>query len=130
MNADHRTANCSPRCFRDVLARIARSHSLRKVAEEIGVPPATMYNYSCGRATFPPELVAPLYLATDDREVIDFVLAGTDFIAVPKGKPAKGDVVAEVMRALALVADGKPPKGAAPALTRAAALLLAYAREA
>ena len=89
-----------------------------------------MYNYSCGRATFPPELVAPLYLATDDREVIDFVLAGTDFIAVPKGKPAKGDLARALARVQIVLADGAPTKRHVGELTQLAAMLLACAREA
>jgi hypothetical protein len=130
MDANRGTRAGSPRCFRELLVRITADHPPRQLAAELGVNPWTLYNYRNGRSSFPVDLVAPLYIATGDREIIDFVLAGTDLVAVPKGKPAKGDVVAEVMRALALMADGKSAKGSASALTRAAALLLSFAREA
>ena len=129
MDANRGTKIGSPRGFQQILVRVSTKHPPRELAEELGISAWTFYNYRNGRSTFPADLVAPLYLATGEREIIDFVLTGTDLLAVPKPKPIEGDLVRELSRVLSLVGAELPARQLAPELTHLAGVLLAHARK-
>lgn len=128
MNAKPGTTIGGHRCFRDVLVRICAKIPPAHLAAELGVNVWTLYNYKNGRATFPVDLVAPLYITTCEQEIIDFVMAGTDLVAVPKPKPVTGDLIRELVRVRELLSDGTPKKRLAPDMMRLAGLLIAQAR--
>ena len=56
----------------------SKLYRVEDVARKMGESPATLYGYIEGKATFPPDLIGPLYNATRDQDFLNFILNDTD----------------------------------------------------
>lgn len=81
---------------------IEKAHRVDDVAPQLDVSPSTFYDYISGRRVFPPDLIAPLYLATRERRFLAFFLdeCGVTFCELPEAEARLDEaVLAEAIRA-------------------------------
>jgi hypothetical protein len=75
---------------------LEKGHRVDRVAPQLDVAPSTLYEYIRGTRVFPPDLLAPLYLATRERRFLAFFLDECDveFHALPEcqGDPDVGSL--------------------------------------
>jgi len=76
----------------------SKTHKVDSIAVKMGLSVSTLYNYIEGINNFPPDLVAPLYNATQDIDFLNFILNDTDQMAVErKTAQVKGGLVEETL---------------------------------
>jgi hypothetical protein len=67
-----------------------KRHDMAAVARRMGIPYSTLSDYAANRANFPPYLVAPLYAATQDAELVSKMLGLGDVgLVLVEAKPAE-----------------------------------------
>lgn len=69
-----------------VMFVLEKRYAVKEVAPQLDVSPSTLYDYVRGARVFPPDLIAPLYNATNDRRVLAFFLdeCGVTFHPLPE----------------------------------------------
>jgi len=113
--------NLSYRGFRFFLYGLLtkRENDVPDIARRMGIGRTTLYHYAENDSYFPPDLIAPLYNATKDLSILEWIIQDTDYQLTPRQgaistKPimqeatdvaiAYGDLIAELKKALA---DGR-----------------------
>lgn len=96
-----------------------KKYSAQEVARKMNMPASTLYHYIEGEITFPADLVSHLYNATQDPDILNFIINNTRLMLVSKQTPtsiksvpeetpeatsAHGDVVRSIQES---IRDGK-----------------------
>ena len=85
-----------------------KQYKVEPIATALGISPSTLYNYIEGEAYFPPDLIGPLYNATNDPDSLNFILNDTDQMLTPRhAKKAEGEKSPEAESLDIAVACGK-----------------------
>ncbi len=76
----------------------SKTHKVDDIARKMGMSVSTLYNYIEGINNFPPDLMAPLYNATQDIDFLNFILNDTDQMTVDrKAAQVKGGLIEETL---------------------------------
>ena len=57
-----------------VIFCLEKKFEVKEIAKALGISQGTLYSYLEGYRVFPPDLIAPLYLATRERRFLSFFL--------------------------------------------------------